>query len=327
MLVGTFAFASPAAADPLFSVSTPPQFADFHPGDMQTISFTVTDNGEAQSSPPMMTAGITMTPADDFTLAVSGCTGPPNSCTFNFAQSNAVTIKFTVQENSNVTDVPMGTSLKFNMSVVISDTVNKSTSASTGNIFGMPKPVVVSGAVYDSSTGKVVSGALVKMLDDANHIYTLTTKTDGKFTFTSTATSPIVGSVSLGASKKTFNTVTLTVPATATMTGLHLYLEEIAPSASPPAVVPTATAPTAAATPTATGLGATDATDTAATAPSGGGGFTKLVLIVGLILVIGGGAVIAFMMLRRKKDDPTPPAAPVIKTVSPATTFPRRIAA
>jgi hypothetical protein len=301
-LIGSLSMAGPAQADPapmLFAVNKPPQLGDFKPGaPAQKITFTVTDAGEAPNT--TLTAAMTMAPADDFTISVDGCTSTgPASCSFQIPQNSTANITFTVQENANVTDIPQGASAGFLMTVKIADAANSDTLTGNGQIYGMPKPVVVNGAVYDSGTGKVVPGALVKLIDDTNAVFTMTTAADGKFSFTSTATRPIVGELALGASKTNYKTVPMTLAVGTPTTGLHLNLDPIAVASASPSITATPTDPVS--TPPV-GAGVEAQTTNAAAAGSGGSGM-KLILIGGIVLVLGGAGAIAYMMLWRKKDD------------------------
>ncbi len=312
-IVALTAVATPAYADPpTFGASASSSLNDFHPGDSQTYKVTATnDVTSPEPGDATMTASLSMSPASDFTVTSSGgggCSGG-GQCTFTFGTNGTINVTFTITAKSSV-DVPAGSKAAASLTVGISDGTTNKTLQDNANLFGPTPAVVVSGAVYNQDTGSVISGAIVIVQDSANHTYSETTPSSGKFSFTATTAKPLVGSLVIGATKDKFKTVPMQINA-GSSTGLHLLLKPIAvvaPSATP-TPTPSTPASSSASLPAtgaggASGSGAASNGVAASDLNSGGGSsFGTFILIAGIVLIIGGGAAIGFILWRRKKRD------------------------
>ncbi len=304
-------------------------------GDQMTVSFDPGDAGAA------------------FTVStVSGCSGDASGCTFSFsATTPSNTVVFKVTPKSGVVKAG-GSTKSYSGSFTAScsgahctgaDNISKSVNLSLAG----QQLYSISGIVKDAQTGQPVKGALVNLQDSANHSFTATTGSTGKYTFASSASQPIqVGTVTVGAVKDGYEVKSLSPrqfgSGNITNWNIALTPKVIASASATPSATPSDTSPTDAATDAASA-----STDSSADAgggtlggtksDSGGSSLLTIVLVAGVLLMLGGGGAIAFMFYRRRNngggndddydDDPRVPGGGMGGGMHPSSGGPYRNAA
>ncbi|HEY3006807.1 MAG TPA: hypothetical protein VGJ63_01905 [Micromonosporaceae bacterium] len=165
----------------------------------------------------------------------------------------------------------------------------------------------INGKVTDSATGAGLRDVLVGIQDSQNHTYLTTTNRDGRFSFVSSSTKPIVpGEILITAQKDNFKVTPKRLNANAGQT-VSTTLAMI--STKPPE-------PTATAEATQSALPSDEPSDTALatdgeslnaaaadTGGSGGGGLSWVLIVLGGLLVAIGVGAIVLLLVRRKEDD------------------------
>ncbi|HEY2674749.1 MAG TPA: carboxypeptidase regulatory-like domain-containing protein, partial [Rugosimonospora sp.] len=306
------AIATPAFADNAIGVSVLP-LSDFGPGDTQNLQIEVQTKLPATAD-EQISVSVNGLGSNFAVSSPKGCdSNGPSACTVTFKAGSppgSAQVSFTIKATSNVAP---GQNLNSNGTVKIADFDRHSDSANFqavvhGNAAAPTTQAApttvnqVSGTVKDIGTGAAISGASVAMQDDANHTFTATTDSSGRFTFRSSGNNPIVpGVLAFVITKDGYQEKDLSQNVVA---GQSYTLPAIALTSNTPATasdsdppVPTQTAPTGNVVPLGTN---------AAAANSGGSGFSTLLIVLGAILVLAGVAAIGIILWRRRNDSGEP---------------------
>jgi hypothetical protein len=296
------------------SVTSPRPFTTDGPG--QTISVKL-DNATSNGQLPTNQITVHLDPGDNgsyFNVAPASCPMPSGTdCIFTFAANTSVTVSFTVTPKPGAI-VPAGTSKTISGEVDATSSDGGQASKSVTFQINGQALISVSGTVLDTTTGKGIPDALVNLQDSAGHSWTVHAGSTGKYTINGTAAKPISpGSLSIGAAKDKYKTVTATKNAGTSDIKWNLYLTPVAaPVASAtPSATPSTAPPSAGASDPASadaGSASPDAGNSllgqsASDNSSGGGSLIWVILIIGAILILGGGGFIAYLMRRKNDND------------------------
>lgn len=305
LVVATVVVATPAyAAGDIEVVGLAPNGFDLNPGEARDLVAQIHNKGNGSAVIVTVTA-----PAlnGDVVVATapSGCAGAGSTtvtCNITFGQDETKQLSFKIGAKSTVS-VPVGDQRGGQGQVKAQLPVNGNDTKSYDVTLHGPNqaPVVpeVSGQVVDSTTGQPVKDATVGLQDGANHQFTAGSDAQGRFKFTS-QTKPISpGTLTIGAAKDQYETVTQSkdVRAGQSLTNLRVVLK---PTTASGAAAPTVdvSAPEQQATVANPGANIPVGKNSSGTST-----FSWVLILLGALLVLAGIGAIALMLVRRKDDD------------------------
>ncbi|MBT8225426.1 MAG: hypothetical protein HKP61_21805 [Dactylosporangium sp.] len=286
--------ASPAYAADVTVNITAGDGMSLDPGGSSSLSAEIENTGSG-----LATAKLTFSSGD----VTAKCSTSP--CAVAAGQTK--TLRWTVTESANPTTVAAGQSKSVTATVEAddgSDTAKitiRGVAAPTATQTQTPTVAAISGTVTDSTTGDVIKDATVMVLDGNRKRHQTGSDSSGRFRFTGSSSEPIVpGSLTLGASKDSFQTVTTTKEARAgqTLSGVQLKLKPTAePEASAVESIPIEELPE---NDVDDGAGAADP---GTKASSGLSTVSWILIILGTMLVLFPIVVIVMLWRKREKDD------------------------
>jgi hypothetical protein len=300
--VATPALAAPG--DPTITINSLSS-ANLQAGSQATLKFTV-KAGIGGGASMQISVASSLNP--DVTLVKDGanCGG---TCQFvdsiDDGQSKQYTVTLVAAQNPNV---PAGQQKSGNITITADPqggggkTANANQGITLQGAAQQNTVVEISGVVKEAGTNQPIPGANVEIQDDAGHNYGKKTDNFGKFSFKSSAQSPIIaGNIAVAVAKDGYGTVSrrATVQAGQSYSFQSLTL---ASSASPS--TSTSAAPADTGTPAAVdsnGAAAPPANNAAKN--SGGGSFSMILIGLGVLLVLLGIGAIAFILIKRRRDD------------------------
>jgi hypothetical protein len=164
----------------------------------------------------------------------------------------------------------------------------------------------VNGKVTDSATGAGLRDVLVGIQDSQNHTYLATTNRDGRFSFVSSATKPIVpGEILITAQKDDYkvNPKRLNANAGQTVTTTLAMTSTKPPEPTATAEVTESALPSEEPSDTALATDGESLNAAAADSNDSGGGLSWVLIVMGGLLVAIGVGAIVLLLVRRKEDD------------------------